>query len=429
MHGVDSEDLPALTCRYVSETEPYDAVISTPEETSSENLEWLMGGPSPLSTVIVVGSDAGARADYVAESPNVKDLTAGLHIAVHQRELLEAVSDIPFNQDREGLIALGLMFSRGTDIEPVIDAAKSWVMEYPMLGSFMLPQRVLESIADMGLCRRTFSERLHICGECRGARILAREVCANCKSANIDTRELVNHYRCGHQAPRTDFLQGELLVCPKCNSQLRHFGVDYDTPGQVIVCKLCGSHENEPAVAFLCIDCQHQTDGESAGWIDYFSYTLTAAGEAAVRKGSLPGTQLESALSGLEAWRSPRDMALLINFCRNIYERYERPYSLLTIELRDDEEIFDRLGSQGITKVYRLVVDTVASSVRETDGVSLFDRKIILCLPETSPEQSEYLVKRLRSIFHEQLKEPGDVKIDILDEEEEVEILKQARSR
>ena len=394
---------------------PFDAIIMPADQLDPEQLSWLIDSPSPLATLIVVGEARCARVDAAVPALTAESLSAALQTAQAQKARIQALANIPNNQDREGLVALGLMVTRESGIDPVLDASLPSLCHYPMLAGISNPYALMQALANSHLCTRQFFERLHGCPGCQSARMAAREVCPNCASADISEWTLVHHFRCGYQAPRYEFLDEEVLSCPKCHRRLRHFGVDYDTPGQVSACGACHQISDEPVVGFICGDCGEHVGGDEAPWRDWFSYRITPAGEAAAVGGRLPGTSLESALSELEGWRTPRDMRLLLKLCWNLYERYQRPFATVVLLIQRDEDAIAQLGRQGLARLHSLVVELVANTVRTTDGVGILEEKVIICLPETSSVSAETLVKRLRQQIEASLGNPEYVQLEIAD--------------
>jgi CheY-like chemotaxis protein len=135
-----------------------------------------------------------------------------------------------------------------------------------------------EHLRQRGLLERTFFERVHVCGSCSSARLNAREECSSCRSPNLHREALIHHFRCAWQAPESQFRQGRDLVCPKCSQALRHYGSDYDKPGEVYSCGACSHVSADPMVGFVCFDCGSHADGDSAIHRDIFSYKLTEKG-------------------------------------------------------------------------------------------------------------------------------------------------------
>jgi hypothetical protein len=397
---------------------PFDAVLITAPVNPSAFLGWLYDSASPLAPVIDLAGGTMARADLTAPIATSDMVVTGLSKAVEIAGRLSAMAPIPLNQDRDGLIILGLASSRSTVLKPVLDASHRALYSYPVLDGIADAPGWLETLAHSGLMSRTFHDRVYICPQCQSARLSVREVCPACKSTNVAEESLVHHYRCGMQGPRSAFLKGQTLVCPKCNDVLRHFGVDYDTPGQVFACAACGGTATEPEISFLCADCGAVTTGAAAQRRDWHVYRLTEAGEVAAIEGRLPGTRLSSMMASVHGWRSPPEMAMLINLCMGLKKRYTRPFMVATLTLTDPDTVIARTGRGGLARLHRLLVDLVAETVRNTDGVAILGDRIIICLPETPPENGPFLAKRLRERLDKAVADASTVRIAVLPEEE-----------
>jgi hypothetical protein len=397
------ENWSAIACngheRPHASDESFDAVLVTQPTQASVLLGWLHNGPSPIAPVIDLSGGNLPFADVQAPLLTHDTLSAGLVRATEISNELDALSPIPMNQDRDGLAILGLAYSRGIGFVPVLDAGQKDLYFYPLLVGIADACGWLEALAASDLLTRHFHDRVYVCERCQSARLSVREVCAVCKSPHISEDTLVHHYRCGMEGPRTAFLHGETLVCPKCNGQLRHFGVDYDTPGQVIHCEACGGTEAEPEISFLCIDCREVTPGAAAQRRDWHSFSLTEAGEVAAVEGRLPGTRLQTLEEGLNGWRSPHEMAMLLHLCMGLEARYQRPFTVVTLTLSDPAAITARSGRTGLVRLHRLLVDLVVETVGSTDGVAILGDRIIICFPETPPDHVPLIVKRLQERF------------------------------
>ena len=397
---------------------PFDTVLVSAPIQSSVLLGWLYDSASPLAPLIDLSGANLARADIQAPIVTPDTVAAGLARAGALASELDMLAPVPLNQDRDGLIILGLMFSRKADLVPVLDAGQKDFYCYPRLDGISDASSWLEMLADAGLLSRTFHDRVYVCGQCQSARLSVREVCQGCKSSQITEETLVHHYRCGMQGPRSTFLHGETLVCPKCSGVLRHFGVDYDTPGQIICCHACGGTATDPEISFLCADCRTVTSGASARRRDWHSFRLTKAGEVAAIEGRLPGTRLHAMMEGLKGWRSPREMASLLDLCAGLASRYKRPYTVATLSLADPSAIIARSGRTGLARLHRLIVDLVAETVRSTDGVAILGDRVIICLPETPPDHGPFIVKRLRDRLGAAVADADTVQIAIIPAEE-----------
>ncbi len=139
-----------------------------------------------------------------------------------------------------------------------------------------------ERMSRSGYLERHFFDRLNTCPACSGSRVFIREECRNCRSSNVVEEPIIHHLRCAFQGPERDFRDGEHLTCPKCRTRLEHFSVDYDKPGTLTVCNACGHATGEPAIGYLCIDCNAKGDSSLLGTRIVYNYTLTERGRESV---------------------------------------------------------------------------------------------------------------------------------------------------
>lgn len=382
---------------------PLDAVVLLPGADPAGVYARMAQDGHLLAAVLDLSGARSPRADFSAEINAPDGLARGLDTAMLLAEARAAVAPLPDNEDRPGLTALALSITRKRDLEPRLDASLPCMFDYPLLAGIAGPRALLEQLADAGLLKRHFHERAYLCGSCQSSRMLARDVCVACGGAHLEQQTLIHHYRCGEQAPKSHFLRGDQLVCLKCDRVLRHFGVDYDAPGPVYVCRSCGKTAPEPEARFLCADCHASTRGIDAEALDWYSYSPTEAAHAAVAEGRLPHAGLECLLDSLPGWRTPRDFALTLDLSRRLHARYSRPYAVLRIDAQASAEAMERYGRAGVAQMHQMLADLVRQTVRETDCFAQIDGKLLLLLPETSREHCEVLFERLRTRAAEML--------------------------
>lgn len=173
-------------------------------------------------------------------------------------------------------------FVSGRQIAPIRCAETREGVCYPGFSSAGNLVPLAESLTRQGYLKRSFFDRLHECGRCDSRRLSVREECTTCRSANLRQSTLIHHYRCAALRPEAEFRQGNLLVCPKCSVQLRNYGKDYDKPGQTLVCNDCGGATSEPAIGFVCLDCDAHADGDAVKQVDICAYSLTEEAVAAL---------------------------------------------------------------------------------------------------------------------------------------------------
>ena len=331
------------------------------------------------------------RADFRADDFDETTLWQALSATQRMRRSIRSLPSISNKSDRDLLSVLTLAVTRETAIEAAWTPGEAGLVSYPLLAGLPKPRTLLEQLAHAGLVVRRFFDRIPLCGQCGSARLAAREVCVGCGSAHLQEETLVHHYRCGHQGPRSHFQDEDSLICPKCSRLLRHYGVDYDAPGELQVCRECNVVSVEPDVAFVCADCGRDTPGDDARTADWHHYDVTSAGEMFVAEGRLPKLGLEGFLKGVEALRAPRDLALMIDFAGRLNRRYERPFAIVLIHFSFSEGMY--LADQA--RAERLVVDVIRGILRETDLITAHEHQLVLFLPETAPANAKFVIERI----------------------------------
>lgn len=281
------------------------AVLAAGQSAAEEKVLWhlfnLRRDCDP-DVIVLAGSDAASRVvslredtdlfrcpviDATGEFREVADATL---TDFSQESLHEVAAVIEKFRSRFGRLAprfqlaeciddrlLAYLFLSGRSLHPERCAKSKSFVRYTGFFSSRVVFEVAERLRGRGLLERTFFDRVHVCSSCSSARNNAREECPACRSANLRTEPLIHHFRCGWQAPESEFRHGRELVCPKCRQALRHYGSDYDKPGNVSVCADCSDIFADPSVGFVCFDCGAHVDGDAAEHRDIFSYRLTEA--------------------------------------------------------------------------------------------------------------------------------------------------------
>ena len=303
---------------------------------------------------------------------------------------------MPAGPERNGLSALALAYTRDCPLVPILRPDERPVVVYPFLFGVSNPRVLLEELAEAGMLRRRFFERLHLCQYCDSSRLHAREVCVKCHSSHLSEHSLIHHYACGCQAVQSVFEVNNGYVCPKCRKELRHYGVDYDKPGRVTSCESCGETMNEPEVGFLCLDCFRSTSGDHAGFRDWHYYDLLPDGVAAVKSGRLPTA--DSVDDGRRR-HTLRDFRLLVSHSASVARRTGRPLcaARLTIDVAD---LADKIGQRGVEAVCDLIRDVAVQRIREYDIVATLPDTVLVCMPETDEAAAKVAIDRIqRAIF------------------------------
>jgi hypothetical protein len=380
--------------------------------------------PDPSIPIADFGSNNMLRRDFVGSSFN----TASVH-EIEQRfaPIWRRLAEFPFNAERESrseLTTLRLAYSRDTEIKAVFSSDSHRLVEYPLLGTVAGAQGQLEMLAGLDLLRRRHFTRAHACKKCDSARLHVYEACPGCGGADLKEETLVHHYRCGCQEIESHFTQGQLLVCPKCQRALHHFGVDYGKPGKAVVCATCGAANSEPFVHFVCLDCSSVTPANDATAIDWYHYDLTDDGIRALRQGRLPQFDIAPLLESRTHAYSPREFRLLAMQELKVAARFKRPFTVARFSVLNLETLLRERGPIATDAGFRRVVDAVVAALRTCDFVGVGTKlSAVIGFPETSAKEFDVIANRIRRTIDANVISHVELSVDVAEGDAIIEML------
>ncbi len=188
---------------------------------------------------------------------------------------------------------LAFLFTRpGRHIVPIQDWRVKQLYHYPLLEAFdhsmtssvdwlttLTRRRLLEPVA--------LVDRIRACPDCQGAHFSYIDQCANCASIDISETIFLHCYCCGHVATQDAYLAGDGMRCPKCQTQLRHIGVDYDRALETYQCGTCTTRFAQPDVRARCLHCAKSHTTLDLPERRIHSYQLSNSGALAARTGNV----------------------------------------------------------------------------------------------------------------------------------------------
>jgi len=118
-------------------------------------------------------------------------------------------------------------------------------------------------------------DRVNTCYECQGSYLNFSECCTKCNSIDLKTEDLIHHFRCAYVGPQSDFVSDQKLICPKCDHQLKHIGIDYDKPSEIHTCRSCNHSSQETKMKAKCVDCCKENELDQLISFEINEYILT----------------------------------------------------------------------------------------------------------------------------------------------------------
>ena len=374
-----------------------NALIALPGANATRIYRGLWANQAPLLPLIDAGAEL-PRADAIIPVPSVEHLTVALGIVTGIRGRLEAIPPVGSEQ-REQFLPLAMAYSRGITLEAKFAPHKSSVTAYPALTGLPIRPEALAGLARDGLLATRFFQRVHECSHCSSARLIAQEECEACHSSHIEPVPVVHHYSCGHQGLRPQFVQGNQLVCPKCNDRLRHYGVDYDVSGELTHCHDCGHQSGDVEVGFVCMDCGEHTAAKDSATRDIHHYTLTADGEQAVLSGALPGLLGRDGEPARVISVEEFDRLVILEQRRT--RRSNRPHVVMRVMLQASQERAEQLGLASLNSLYAQASNVIAERLRDSDLVAWRGSRIYLLMPDTPAENAAVVVSKLSAALND----------------------------
>lgn len=348
---------------------------------SSEEIDtlWSMPGANLLPCIDMTGR-LGHRADIDAGRFSFADVARlGLLIDGFHERRADLHAELYGATDPADRL-LARMVVRGAPLEARLSPAVPGLAVWNCLADPAAIPRLMDRLAAEELVTLEFHERLHVCPTCRSARVVVREQCPSCRSSDLSEASYLHHFVCAHQAPEEDFAQGDALVCPKCRRELRHFGAEYDRPGVVIRCNLCGHTTPEPDVGFVCVDCGSAHPAETMPTADIHGARLTETGKACARSGRGITGPTRSALRFADL---PLDIILRLNRAAADYTATHVPFCLVQISFDGFEDAASVHGARVARDARRIWREAFRQALGGAGHVATARTFDAVFLPET----------------------------------------------
>lgn len=363
--------------------EPLDVVILTravPEHALDLVLNNVLDALIPVISLV---SDNRRCIDWADTEYSALERANDIHARL--RQLPERVRRSSQPED----LLLARLYSRDMPLEAVHDSSERDFVRYPVAGRMQGVGAVATRLFSRGLLTREFFDRIHICPDCRSARISVREECHTCRSAHLVEETVVHHFRCGHEAPESHFRSGRKFECPKCGLALRHIGLDYDKPGSVVHCADCDKANDQPGVGFRCMDCGAHCQSDQVPFTDWYSFRLTPLAIQCLLQGLLPREFSRHA--------GPDAFQLILEHAIREHREFNTPYRVVRLSFPDAQAIKAKdVRLWHLT--LNLLHDVLHSALREVDVVRQeTDEEFLVLLPRADDNSAAKAIDDVRS--------------------------------
>jgi CheY-like chemotaxis protein len=340
---LSSEQLSQRALDAISGDPQFDAILVTePASIDAIGTIWQRKSLFALPVIDLAGT-LGMAADLDVSKLNVGDTSQIGRLFEELRKRRANLSrDILFSEDL-GEKLIGRAYVMNKPIVPSYAPSSRECILYNMTLRASLVIREADQLCEQDLLERKLFDRFNVCPRCDSVRLHVREECSKCRSPDITEEPYLHHFKCAYQGPESRFRRGENLVCPKCKQELRHFSVDYDRPGTMLVCNACGHAASEPSVGFVCIDCGGHADSQTCSTRDIYSYELTSQGTGFAEYGR---SFLGQARQVLRFSEFPIELVIALNAAAKDYNERSTPFTLINIFYPNEREITIAQGAR-----------------------------------------------------------------------------------
>lgn len=129
-------------------------------------------------------------------------------------------------------------------------------------------------------------DRQRECIFCRSSHLSFIDACPNCRSINIEIQSSLHCFTCGCVDIQKKFLHDGILICPKCSTQLRHIGSDYDRPIENHGCQVCHQTFAEAEILVRCAMCEKEMVPNDLVSNKIYSWQLSDKGRTIAVRGT-----------------------------------------------------------------------------------------------------------------------------------------------
>ncbi|MBM5035163.1 diguanylate cyclase, partial [Vibrio parahaemolyticus] len=238
-------------------------------------------------------------------------------------------------------------------------------------------------------------DRIRVCSHCNSGHLNYVEVCPDCSSIDIDSQSSLHCFTCGHVGEQHSFQRRGKLECPKCLTQLRHIGVDYDRPLENHVCHSCSSLFVEAATISQCLSCDSKIKVEELVVRKIYQYRLGEVGEYIFQHGksiqapelSIKGKVEVSFFQNLLAWLN------------KVALRHKEQHLLLGLHLPTIDEYGKQYGDAKLFSLMDQLTRRLSGLFRDTDICCQYKQDVLLVLmPNTTNASLSVLQQKLSDL-------------------------------
>jgi hypothetical protein len=385
---------------------------SIPEATILSAISRIRQDPATYLLPIVTTTDTVSEKILShIDIAGLKDMDALKDLMQDIQNFSKNVEELPqfsTSGEKSRLLFLQFLMSRGTrELIPYYSLDTLTGYEYPHATAFWdTPEAAYEQVTSM-VNEGTFSglliDKMNACPGCQSWMMNFRDVCPECGSLDISMVEMVHHFRCSAVAPIWEFQSGQRLVCPKCQQELRHIGLDYDKPSDIFYCKACSLRFTDPNYNAICYNCGIICKISELGQRKIFHI---AVGDGVYLTIEEILARAEARMAPTQKERALPDDYLNVVFVHEVQRgrRFNSSFGIMVFNILGSA--FMPYDSKKFQKITRIADECLSNSLREVDMVFKYKPGFyVMILPETEQKGIKVVAERIAGRFPQYLEQ------------------------
>lgn len=254
-------------------------------------------------------------------------------------------------------------------------------------------------------------DEIQVCPHCNGALLNFKNCCPNCQSIDTTLQQFVHCFTCGNIGPISTFLKHDQLICDRCNSKLRHIGIDYDKPLEDKLCNQCSFNFFEAEVMTICLVCLKLTKPNDLNTQKIYEYSLAKRGEQLVRgRDQVIFPNIDQFFKIIDY----QSFKLLLNWQIKLSKRYQdHIFSLIVLKVTNIEVLIEHYGLLNTEKILEQFFERLCSLFRDSDLVTREDNSLLYFLPMTPGERVQLIFDKVMEFTAKQFSNKEEIPLNI----------------
>lgn len=134
--------------------------------------------------------------------------------------------------------------------------------------------QLLKTMTEASLLVVELVDKVPTCPTCGSHQLSTRYICPHCFNVDITKTFLFEHLKCGKVGSSDEFTRDEKVICPKCQTVLHDFGVEYRSVGAWYKCNRCNHSFSTPSHSHFCRQMHHEFTSDAVQLVPLFQYRI-----------------------------------------------------------------------------------------------------------------------------------------------------------